>query len=162
MILVALGANLPSAYGEPGQTLKAAIAELEKRGVTVLAFSSVWISAPVPASDQPWYRNAVVCVRTQLDASALLKLLHEIERDFGRVRTVRNAARLLDLDLLVYNDDIIDTEEMGLPHPRMHERGFVLKPLQEIASGWVHPVLGRSVEDLIDNLPDDEDIQKAA
>jgi 2-amino-4-hydroxy-6-hydroxymethyldihydropteridine diphosphokinase len=111
----------------------------------------------VPAGDQPWYVNAVVAVETPLDPAALLGVLHAIEADLGRVRGVPNAARSCDLDLLDYDSRISagGGAESGpvLPHPRLSERLFVLRPLAEVAPGWVHPVSGRTVEALIAAAP---------
>lgn len=160
MILVALGANLPSRFGPPQATLEAALARLEGAGVRVLARSPWYLTAPVPASDQPDYVNGVARVETALDAAALLAELHAVEAEFGRVRTVANAARAIDLDLIAYGDDV-RTEAPVLPHPRMHERAFVLLPLADVAPGWVHPVLGRSVADLIAALPPGQGIRAA-
>ena len=155
MILIALGANLPSQYGSPEDTLNAAMLALEKAGVNVLTRSSIWITEPVPASDQPLYRNAVIAVRTMLKPIALLNLLHEIEADFGRVRHERNEARILDLDLLCYSDVIIRTNDVYIPHPRMHERAFVMVPLKEVVpSTWVHPVLNKNPDKLLALLSD--------
>ncbi len=161
MILIALGANLPSRFGEPEQTLKRAVSAIQARGIRVVKQSSIWKTAPVPVSDQPWYRNAVIRVEANLSALALLEVLHEIEADFGRVRSEKNAPRLLDLDLIAYNTDIIKEEGVFVPHSRMHNRAFVLKPLQEVAPQWVHPVLKRSVADLIKGLPVDDEIEKS-
>lgn len=161
MILIALGANLPSRCGAPEQTLKKAVADIQARGIRVVKQSSIWKTAPVPVSDQPWYRNAVIRVETNLPAFELLGLLHSIEDDFGRMRTVKNAPRLLDLDLLAYNTDLINEEGVFIPHPRMHNRGFVLRPLEEVAPQWVHPVLKRSVADLIKALPANEETEKS-
>ena len=160
MILIALGANLSSRFGEPEETLNVAVSALEKAGIEVLEVSSVWLTAPVPASDQPWYRNAVARVDTQLGLPQLLGVLQSIEDDFGRVRSVRNAPRLLDLDIIACNDVVSDKGDCLVPHPRMHIRAFVLKPLQEVAPGWIHPVLGLSVEELIEMLPAGQEIQR--
>lgn len=161
MILIALGANLPSSFGEPEQTLKRAVADIQARGVRVIKQSSIWKTAPVPVSDQPWYRNAVIRVETNLQALELLQLLHSIEESFGRIRTVKNAPRVLDLDLIAYNSEIIDEDGVYIPHPRMHNRSFVLRPLQEVAPSWKHPVLKRSIDDLIQALPTEEDSEKS-
>ena len=128
----------------------------------VIKRSSIWLTAPVPVSDQPWYRNAVVVVETDLTAQELMVLLHSIERRFGRVRTVRDAPRLLDLDIIAYHDEVHDHSNMTVPHPRMHDRAFVLKPLQEVAPNWEHPVLGLSVTQLIAQLPEDQQAEQAA
>lgn len=154
MILVALGANLPGAFGTPERALVSAMDEMQRAGLTIVACSRIWLTAPVPASDQPDYRNAVIRIETDLPSAALLNLLHRIEADFGRVRSVRNEARVIDLDLLAYGDEIIDNDDITLPHPRMHDRAFVLVPLCEIVPEWVHPVLNKPASVLLDNLDD--------
>ncbi len=160
MILIGLGANLPTPSGPPQATLAAALAALAAlagEGVEVLARSRWYRSAPVPPSDQPWFVNGVAALATQLDPAALLALLHRIEAHFGRVRRQTNEARPLDLDLLDYDGEIVATEGgLVLPHPRLHERGFVLLPLAEVAPHWRHPRLGRSVAELIAALPPDQ------
>ncbi len=160
MILVALGANLPSRFGDPDVTLQSALNAMKVAGLEVVAASSIWLSAPVPVSDQPWYRNAVVHVETKTNARTLLTELHDIERHFGRVREGVNAPRVLDLDLISYHDEIIDNVDCRVPHPRMHERAFVLYPLAEVSSTWVHPVLQLSVRDLIANMPSGQEIER--
>lgn len=150
MILIALGSNLPSRYGDSDKTVLAAIEKMELLGLTVCVASRIWHTRPVPASDQPPYSNAVVSIKTALDAEALMVLLHAIEVDFGRVRSgVLNEARVLDLDILAYNHARIDVGGLVVPHPRLQERGFVLYPLREVAPDWQHPVLGLSVDQMI-------------
>src|SRR5579871_5254053 len=102
LVLIGLGANLPSIYGEPPATLRAALDRLAAAGVKISRRSRFWHSAPVPVSDQPWYVNAVAAIETDLPPEPLLALLHEVEAEFGRVRSVVNAPRLIDLDLLAY------------------------------------------------------------
>lgn len=149
MILIGLGANLPSErFGAPKATLKAALGELEKRGVRVVRRSRWYASAPVPPSAQPRYVNAVAIVETALSPEALLALLHAIEADFGRRRTVAGAAREIDLDLLAYDDLIRQESPPILPHPRLAERAFVLRPLCDIAPDWRHPQLHKSAREL--------------
>ena len=162
VILIALVAKLPGPYGSPDETLKMAMVTLENAGVSVLARSSIWVTKPVPASDQPFYRNAIVAVHTKRSASELLDLLHAIEADFGRIRIERNEARVRDLDLIAYNNLVIHNKDISLPHPRMHERGFVLVPLCEINAQWVHPLLQQSAEDLLSLLPDQQDIHRSS
>jgi len=153
MILVALGANLPSAACGPRETLEAALKRLGARGVRVVARSRWYRSAPVPVSDQPLFGNGVVRVETALEPAALLALLRQVEQEFGRRRSVPNAARTLDLDIIDYEGRVENTSELILPHPRMQDRGFVLLPLAEIAPGWQHPIRGETVESLISALP---------
>lgn len=155
MILIALGANLPSDYGTPVDTLQAAMHALELKGVEVVASSRIWLTAPVPFDpDQDWYHNSVVAVETKLSASELLDLMLSIEEEFGRVRTVKNAPRLLDLDLIAYHDEIIkEGNRLIVPHPKMSERLFVLKPLEDISENWVHPVTGHNIAKMLQDLP---------
>ncbi|GEO81137.1 2-amino-4-hydroxy-6-hydroxymethyldihydropteridine diphosphokinase [Pararhodospirillum oryzae] len=152
MIFIALGANLPGPAGSPRQTLAASLTALEEAGAKVRACSPWYASTPVPASDQPDYLNGVARVETSLDPGALLALLHAIEARFGRARTVPNAARSLDLDLLDYNGLVLDQGAPVLPHPRLHERAFVLYPLRDIAVSWRHPVSGLDLDALMATL----------
>lgn len=156
MILIAIGANLPSHFGTPVETIAAAVQALESHGLELIRKSRIWLTAPVPISDQPWYHNAVVSVKTDLDAFRLLSLLHHIEAEFGRVRYERNEPRVLDLDLVAYNNEIVDRPSLIVPHPRMHERAFVLLPLQDIAPDWVHPILKRNLSQMIELIPSDQ------
>lgn len=154
MILIGLGANLPSpTHGSPRQTLEAALAALEACGIGIAARSRWYATAPVPASDQPDFVNLVVALETELDPGALLARLHAVEESFGRVRGQRNAARVLDIDLLDYNGRV-NTHWPVLPHPRMDRRAFVLVPLQDIAPAWRHPLTARAVSELLEAAPD--------
>ena len=156
-IFIALGGNLPSRSGSsPQATQEAALGRLPGLGITVLKRSSWYATAPVPISDQPWYINAVAEISTTLEPSELLLALHQVEAEFGRQRGVRDAARTLDLDLLAYGAQLRDREAPLLPHPRLHERRFVLSPLVEIAPDWVHPRLRRTARDLLEALPPGE------
>jgi 2-amino-4-hydroxy-6-hydroxymethyldihydropteridine diphosphokinase len=158
MKVVALGANLPSEYGTPVQTLAAAARVMEEHDIRITAYSRIWKTAPVPFHpDHPWYHNAVVSIETDLSARELLTTLLNIEHGFGRVRTVKNAPRLLDLDLIAYDDQIIlDGPDLIVPHPRMHERAFVLLPLHDIARDWAHPQTAIGIQSLISALPADQ------
>lgn len=161
MILIALGANIPSRYGTPLQTLSAAKAEMQAQGLDIVQQSRVWLSAPVPFDPtQDWYHNAVLHVHSKLSPDELLKTLLAIEADFGRVRGVKNAPRLLDLDIIAYDDSIIETDQnLIVPHPMMHKRLFVLKPLSDISDKWVHPKSGLDLVRLVENIEDQQDIK---
>jgi 2-amino-4-hydroxy-6-hydroxymethyldihydropteridine diphosphokinase len=142
---VALGSNL----GNPVSTVDAAIdAMAALRGSILKAMSSLYRTAPVGLKRQPDFINAVVALDTRLPARQLLDELFMVEAQFGRVRSVRNAPRTLDLDLVLYGDLVQDDPELTLPHPRMHERAFVLLPLQEVAPDLVVPGRG-PVADLL-------------
>jgi 2-amino-4-hydroxy-6-hydroxymethyldihydropteridine diphosphokinase len=156
MILIGLGANLLSAeFGAPPASLEAALGMLQQSGVAVTRRSRWYRTAPVPASDQPWFVNGVAAVETALDPAALLALLQAIETRFGRVRRERNAARVLDLDLLDYEGRVSKpgAPPPTLPHPRLAERAFVLRPLAEVAPGWRHPATGAAIDELLLRLP---------
>jgi 2-amino-4-hydroxy-6-hydroxymethyldihydropteridine diphosphokinase len=149
MILVALGANLPSpVHGAPVATLTAALAALADQGVEIVARSRWYQTAPVPASNQPWYVNGVAIVSSKLTPAALLTLLHATEATFGRVRQAMNSPRLIDLDLLAYHDRV-DPGRPVLPHPRLHERAFVLLPLSDVAPEWRHPATGADIATML-------------
>lgn len=142
-----LGSNL----GDRWASLQAAIRRLRAEpGLRAIAISQIYNSTPIdcpPGSGD--YLNAAVAVETDRSPADLLKLLHHIERQFGRIRTETNAPRTLDLDLLLYGDLVIDTADLVVPHPRMHERAFVLVPLEGIAPDAVHPVLKKTVCELL-------------
>ena len=136
---VGLGANL----GEPRAQVLAAIDELGGIARTrVTGRSSLYRSAPLDHAAQPEFINAVARLDTSLPAERLLEALQEIERRHGRERPYANAPRTLDLDLLLYGDAVIATAVLAVPHPRMHERAFVLKPLLELDPGAVIPGRG--------------------
>jgi len=145
-------------YGTPRQTLEAALAELGRRGVRLVRRSPWYRTAPVPASDQPWFVNAVAEVATELPADALLAELHAVEAAFGRARTVPNAARAIDLDLLDYRGITAPggPGRATLPHPRLAGRAFVLCPLADLAPDWRHPVSGQPIDALMRALPADQ------
>jgi len=154
MILIAVGANLPTSAGSPPrETGKRAVAALgDIGGLRLTATSSWYESPPEPPSGQPFYVNAVARLEGEMDPAALLERLHAIEAAAGRERGARNAARTLDLDIVDLNGIVRCMPDPILPHPRAHQRGFVLIPLRDVAPDWVHPVLLRGVEEMIGAL----------
>ncbi len=153
MILIAIGSNLSSVAGTPLQTCNAALKLLPERGIVVTRTSNWYETPPVPVSDQPWFVNGVAIVETTLTPAEVLSVLHDIEQNFSRVRHERNAARTLDLDLLAYGNQVRESGSLVLPHPRLHQRGFVLYPLRDVAPDWVHPILGKTARELAETLP---------
>ncbi|MEW6762079.1 MAG: 2-amino-4-hydroxy-6-hydroxymethyldihydropteridine diphosphokinase [Pseudomonadota bacterium] len=135
---VGIGANLGDAQANVLDALRR-LALLE--GTTVIETSGLYRTAPVDSSG-PDYINAVACIDTTFDPYELLAALQDIEQAHGRERPYRNAPRTLDLDLLLYGEQVIHSDTLTVPHPRMHERGFVLAPLAEIAPGIVIPGVG--------------------
>jgi len=137
-VFVGLGANL----GDAAQTLRRAVEQIGRLPATrVVALSPFYVSAPIDAAG-PDYTNAVAEVSTAMQPAALLQALQGIEAEAGRSRPYRNAPRTLDLDLLLYGQCVHDDPAVTLPHPRLHQRAFVLRPLLDIAPALVHPLLG--------------------
>ena len=164
-IYVGLGGNLPHPqYGAPRATLEASLATLEGRGIVTRRISPWYRTAPVPASDQPWYFNAVAEISTDLPADRLLAELHVVEEAFGRIRSVANAPRLIDLDLLDFRGEISPggPGKATLPHSRLQNRAFVLRPLADLAPNWRHPVTGASIAALVAALPVDQVTKRLA
>lgn len=172
--LIALGANLSSRTGMPAETLHAAVAALAGCSLILRSVSRFYRTPCFPTDSGPDYINAAVSVRSALSPQELLQQLHRVEAEFGRERRQRWGARVLDLDLLACEDQVLPDREayakwaelppdeqikatpdtLILPHPRLQDRAFVLCPLLDIAPGWRHPVLGQSVRALCAALPE--------
>jgi len=150
-IVVALGGNLPGEFKSSEALLEAALAQFPRAGLPVLARSRWWRSAAWPDRQGNEYRNGVAIVEANGPASAVLEALFAIERAFGRIRGLPNAPRTLDLDLIAYGRQVSDGTGLILPHPRAHDRLFVMGPLAEIAPAWRHPVSGKTAADLAAN-----------
>jgi 2-amino-4-hydroxy-6-hydroxymethyldihydropteridine diphosphokinase len=135
---------------------------LGDQGISVVGVAPWYRSAPVPASDQPWYVNSVAEIDSDLTADELLAALHRVEEAFGRVRSVPNAPRLIDLDLLDFRGQKAagGPGRATLPHPRVAGRAFVLRPLADLAPDWCHPATGQPIGALIDALPADQVIER--
>lgn len=152
MILVGIGANLPGPDGRaPRDTCEAALAALAALpGLRLAARSAWWESAPIPPiPGAPWFVNGVARLEGEAEPVALLAALHGIEAAHHRARPFPNAPRTLDLDLLDCHGALRDGAALALPHPRLHLRAFVLRPLLEVAPGWTHPRTGETAAALL-------------
>jgi 2-amino-4-hydroxy-6-hydroxymethyldihydropteridine diphosphokinase len=143
-IYLGLGSNL----GNRARNIYAALRRLRSH-VRLDRVSSLYETEPVGVTDQPWFLNLVCLGQTALQPEALLVAVKGIERDMGRKEGVRFGPRLIDIDILFYDDLVVRTERLEIPHPRLHQRGFVLIPLMELAPELVHPVLNDNVRELV-------------
>ena len=145
---IALGSNL----GDSRAILTAALETLAQTPGIILATKSSWYQTKALGPPQPDYLNGCAILQVAMPPQQLLATLLAIEQKFGRVRQQHWGSRTLDLDLLLYDDLIMDTPNLQIPHPRMRERGFVLVPLAEIAPAWIEPVSGQMIQDLLQNV----------
>ena len=145
IVYIGLGSNL----GERHQNCLRAIELLKQNGLSVTRQSSLYETEPWGLTGQPEFVNMAVETETELAPEPLLALLKKIERDMGRRDTVRWGPRIIDLDILLYDDITLKTDALTIPHPLLHEREFVLRPLSEIAEEKVHPVLKKRIGELL-------------
>lgn len=154
---IGLGSNM----GDKLANLKKAVLELGKvSGNKVLAVSSFYKTEPVGGVEQDWFVNAVAEVETGLTPRELLNKLLYIEKNLGRVRDAKWGPRVIDLDILLFDDLMMDEEGLSIPHPYLHERGFVLVPLAEIAPKVIHPKLKKTMSELMHGIHDNKNIEK--
>jgi len=157
MIFIGIGSNLISeTYGSPISNCEAAFELISQNRVDILYQSSWYETAPIPTSAQQNFVNGVVAVKTNLDSLQLLNVLLAIEIEMGRQRSEPNAARIIDLDLLSFNAEIVDNDCLTLPHPRLTERVFVVQPIAEIAPDWRHPISGLLITEILAGLTDQD------
>jgi len=132
-------------------------------GCSVGSISGFYLTEPVGVENtQDWYINGVVSITTDMSATDLMKELLQIEAEFGRVREKRWEPRVIDLDIIFFGEEIMQQHHLVVPHPLMHQRRFVLRPMADLAPDFVHPVLNRKIGDLLNHLPEDGQALKPA
>jgi 2-amino-4-hydroxy-6-hydroxymethyldihydropteridine diphosphokinase len=148
LVYLSLGSNV----GDREAQLQEARAKLAAVG-RVVAESSFYETEPVEFTQQPWFLNCVLALETSKTPQELIAAVLRIEVEMGRRRMQKKGPRTIDIDILLFDDTIVDSEELTIPHPTMHERRFVLEPLAEIAPELLHPVLKKTIRELLDSLP---------
>jgi 2-amino-4-hydroxy-6-hydroxymethyldihydropteridine diphosphokinase len=156
-VYLSLGSNLD----DRGKNLRDAIAGLANAQVHVVRVSSVYETEPVDYLDQPWFLNCAVEAETELASLDLLRAVRGIEAQMGSKKLIAKGPRLIDMDILLYGNEVVDTLELQVPHPRMHVRRFVLQPLAEIAPNVQHPIAHLSISDLLARTPDKSAVRVA-
>jgi 2-amino-4-hydroxy-6-hydroxymethyldihydropteridine diphosphokinase len=151
-----LGGNL----GDRSENLARARYFIEQEAGTIQQMSSIYESEPWGVQSQPDYYNQVLEISTSFPAEDLLTILLQIEQKMGRIRSVRNESRIIDIDILFMNDEIHHSSRLNIPHPRLHLRLFVLEPFNEIAPQFRHPVMGKTIRELLDICPDKSYLKK--
>ena len=157
-VYIGLGSNV----GDRRAHLAEGLEMLGRSGFVVDAVSSLYLTEPVDAPPQEWFVNAVAAGHTRLEPERLLQVCRDVEHAEGRERIVHHGPRTLDLDILIYGEELREGPELTLPHPHLHERRFVLTPLAELAPDLVHPRLGATVRALLDACPDDSRVVRVA
>ncbi|MCP3921357.1 MAG: 2-amino-4-hydroxy-6-hydroxymethyldihydropteridine diphosphokinase [Desulfobacterales bacterium] len=150
---ISIGSNIGNKEDNCKRSIKA-LKELDK--VKSVKKSFFYKTSPVDYEDQDWFINCAVEVETDFSPNELLKAIHSIEHKMGRKRDLRYGPRIIDLDIIFFDDHIIESEDLIVPHPRMHERFFVLQPLKDLNGNFNHPVLKKSIDQLIENISSSE------
>jgi 2-amino-4-hydroxy-6-hydroxymethyldihydropteridine diphosphokinase len=155
-VYLLLGSNL----GDSSLQLSHARLKIEERIGIIRKYSSLYRTAAWGDTDQPDFLNQIIFIETALTAEEILRKILSAEEELGRIRTVKNAARIIDIDILFFNKEIINTESLTVPHPEIPNRRFVLEPLAELSPHFIHPVLQKRISQLLSECTDDLNVQK--
>jgi len=154
-IYVGLGSNL----GDRLANIRKAIELMKEAGIEIMDEASIYETEPLGYKEQGWFLNSVVKARTELSPIRLWKRLERIEKSMGREKEIKWGPRIIDLDILFYGNNILNGKELQIPHSELHKRRFVLVPLEEIAPKLVHPVLNKSIRELLGELKDNSEVR---
>jgi len=151
IVILSLGSNLGENNSKDGRSrnLERAIERLEKNGMKIARKSSIYETEPEGIAEQPKFLNMAVELLTELTPEECLKTIHQVETELGRVREFKNGPRTIDLDIIFYDQSIINDQDLVIPHPRMHRRAFVLVPLAEILPDYRHPIYHKTIRQLL-------------
>jgi len=155
VVFLGLGSNI----GEKEDNIRKALRLLSEVG-QVKKTSSLYLTEPVGIAEQDWFLNCAVQIETDMGPQKLLPALKTIERKLGRIKTVKNGPRTIDIDILFYGDRIVKTKHLVIPHPLLQHRLFVLQPMMDLAPSYVHPLLKKSIQDLYTNHPKSQIVQR--
>jgi len=156
LVFIEMGSNLKNRK----KNLELFLKELKQNPkIEILNFSSIYETEPYGSKEQPFFLNQVIKINTTLSPVELLELLKETEKKLGRKETSRWGPRLIDLDILLYDDLVLNTEKLTIPHKEMHQRRFALVPLAEIAPNLVHPVLKKGIKNILEKLKDKSEVK---
>jgi len=154
-IYIGLGSNL----GDRLANIRKAIKLMKEEGIEIIKESSLYETEPVGYKEQGWFLNSVVKARTQFSPVGLWKRLEKIEKAMGRQREIKWGPRIIDLDILFYGSKVLDGKQLQIPHPELQKRRFVLLPLEEIAPELVHPVLNKTIREILGELKDNSEVK---
>ena len=152
-VFIGIGSNL----GDKERNIKTAISLLKEK-CKILKLSPLYETEPVGFKDQDWFLNCVVEIGTELDPGELLEFMQNIEKKLKKIKTIENGPRTIDLDILFYNDAVINEKNLVIPHPGLHQRLFVLVPLNDIAPELIHPVLKKTIRNVLRELKSDDKV----